>query len=149
MISTRSLFVWPIHNLSSVLWYENNVVCAIPLSVCYTLIIQLIPPMLFVVVCETHIISNIGVFYLYCLATPLLTWFAHLRWGIKILFIHLHIHNHSSGVFNYDKYRKVWKYLNNTQIFYVTAVDGDQPKGRLFSFEMTVNDRIYSGVGTF
>ncbi|HUM84618.1 MAG TPA: pyridoxamine 5'-phosphate oxidase [Lachnospiraceae bacterium] len=44
---------------------------------------------------------------------------------------------------------KVWKYLNNTQIFYVTAVDGDQPKGRPFSFEMTVNDRIYSGVGTF
>ena len=44
---------------------------------------------------------------------------------------------------------KVWDYLDKAQIFYVTTVDGDQPKCRPFSFKMKANGRIYFGVGTF
>ena len=44
---------------------------------------------------------------------------------------------------------KVWEYLDKAQIFYVTTVDGDQPKCRPFSFKMMANERIYFGVGTF
>jgi hypothetical protein len=44
---------------------------------------------------------------------------------------------------------KVWDYLDKAQIFYVTTVDGDQPKCRPFSFKMMANGKIYFGVGTF
>jgi uncharacterized pyridoxamine 5'-phosphate oxidase family protein len=44
---------------------------------------------------------------------------------------------------------KVWEYLDKAQIFYVTTVDGDQPKCRPFSFKMMANGKIYFGVGTF
>jgi len=44
---------------------------------------------------------------------------------------------------------KVWAYLDRAQIFYVTTVDGDQPKCRPFSFKMMAGGKIYFGVGTF
>lgn len=44
---------------------------------------------------------------------------------------------------------KVWNYLDSAQIFYVTTVDGDQPKCRPFSFKMIDGGKIYFGVGTF
>ena len=44
---------------------------------------------------------------------------------------------------------KVWEYLDKAQIFYVTTVDGDQPKCRPFSFKMMANGKIYFGEATF
>ena len=44
---------------------------------------------------------------------------------------------------------KVWNYLDQAQIFYVTTVDGNQPKCRPFSFKMMANGRICFGVGAF
>lgn len=44
---------------------------------------------------------------------------------------------------------KIVEYLDKANIFYVTTVEGDQPKCRPFSFKMVFNDKIYFGVGTF
>ena len=44
---------------------------------------------------------------------------------------------------------RVRSYLEQVQIFYVTTVDGDQPKCRPFSFQMEYEGKIYFGVGTF
>ncbi len=44
---------------------------------------------------------------------------------------------------------KVLEYLDKAQIFYVTTVDGNQPKCRPFSFKMAYEGKIYFGAGTF
>jgi hypothetical protein len=44
---------------------------------------------------------------------------------------------------------KVINYLDKTNIFYVTAEDGDKPKCRPFSFKIVYDDKIYFGIGSF
>lgn len=44
---------------------------------------------------------------------------------------------------------KVNAYLDEAKIFYFLTTDGDQPKGRPFTFHMLVDGKIYFGTGTF
>lgn len=44
---------------------------------------------------------------------------------------------------------KVNEFLDKAQVFYFLTTDGDQPKGRPFSFKLFENDRLYFGCGTF
>ena len=44
---------------------------------------------------------------------------------------------------------KVHEFLEKAQVFYFLTTDGDQPKGRPFSFKMLVDDKLYFGCGTF
>lgn len=44
---------------------------------------------------------------------------------------------------------KVNEFLDNAKTFYFLTTDGDQPKGRPFSFHMLVEDKLYFGCGTF
>lgn len=44
---------------------------------------------------------------------------------------------------------KVCQFLDNAKTFYFLTTDGDQPKGRPFSFHMLVDDKLYFGCGTF
>lgn len=44
---------------------------------------------------------------------------------------------------------KVSEFLAKAKVFYFLTTDGDQPKGRPFSFQMLEGDRIYFGTGTF
>ena len=44
---------------------------------------------------------------------------------------------------------KVNAYLDDAKMFYFLTTDGNQPKGRPFTFHMLVNDNIYFGTGTF
>ena len=44
---------------------------------------------------------------------------------------------------------KVNAYLDEAKMFYFLTTDGDQPKGRPFTFHMLVDGKIYFGTGTF
>lgn len=44
---------------------------------------------------------------------------------------------------------KVNAFLDEAKVFYFLTTDGDQPKGRPFSFHMLVDDKLYFGCGTF
>ncbi|MBO7052485.1 MAG: pyridoxamine 5'-phosphate oxidase family protein [Prevotella sp.] len=44
---------------------------------------------------------------------------------------------------------KVSAFLDEAQMFYFLTTDGDQPKGRPFTFRMLVDDKLYFGTGTF
>ncbi len=44
---------------------------------------------------------------------------------------------------------KVNEFLNKAKVFYFLTTDGDQPKGRPFSFHLLDGDRLYFGCGTF
>lgn len=44
---------------------------------------------------------------------------------------------------------KVSEFLNKAKVFYFLTTDGNQPKGRPFSFSMLEGDKIYFGTGTF
>lgn len=44
---------------------------------------------------------------------------------------------------------KVCQFLDNAKTFYFLTTDGDQPKGRPFSFHMLADDKLYFGCGTF
>ena len=44
---------------------------------------------------------------------------------------------------------KVNAFLNDAKVFYFLTTDGNQPKGRPFTFHMLVDDKIYFGTGTF
>ena len=44
---------------------------------------------------------------------------------------------------------KVAEFLENAKLFYFLTTDGDQPKGRPFSFYLLEGDKIYFGTGTF
>jgi uncharacterized pyridoxamine 5'-phosphate oxidase family protein len=44
---------------------------------------------------------------------------------------------------------KVDKFLEESGVFFLATVDGDQAKCRPLGFHMLVNDKIYFGVGTF
>ena len=44
---------------------------------------------------------------------------------------------------------KVNEFLDNAKVFYFLTTDGDQPKGRPFSFHMLEGDKLYFGCGTF
>ena len=44
---------------------------------------------------------------------------------------------------------KVSEFLNKAEVFYFLTTDGNQPKGRPFSFSMLEGDKIYFGTGTF
>ena len=45
--------------------------------------------------------------------------------------------------------QKINEFLNNAKTFYFLTTDGDQPKGRPFSFHMLADDKLYFGCGTF
>ena len=44
---------------------------------------------------------------------------------------------------------KVAEFLEKSKVFYFLTTDGDQPKGRPFSFYLLEGDKIYFGTGTF
>lgn len=44
---------------------------------------------------------------------------------------------------------KVNDFLDKAKMFYFLTTDGDQPKGRPFSFHMLDGDKLYFGCGTF
>ena len=44
---------------------------------------------------------------------------------------------------------KVNEFLGKAKVFYFLTTDGDQPKGRPFSFHMLEGDKLYFGCGTF
>ncbi|MBQ7677797.1 MAG: pyridoxamine 5'-phosphate oxidase family protein [Lachnospiraceae bacterium] len=44
---------------------------------------------------------------------------------------------------------KVSEFLNKAKVFYFLTTDGNQPKGRPFSFSMLEGDKLYFGCGTF
>ena len=44
---------------------------------------------------------------------------------------------------------KVNEFLDKAKVFYFLTTDGDQPKGRPFSFHMLDGDKLYFGCGTF
>lgn len=44
---------------------------------------------------------------------------------------------------------KVNEFLDKAKVFYFLTTDGEQPKGRPFSFHMLENDKLYFGCGTF
>ena len=44
---------------------------------------------------------------------------------------------------------KVNEFLDDTKMFYFLTTDGNQPKGRPFTFHMLVDDKLYFGTGTF
>ena len=44
---------------------------------------------------------------------------------------------------------KVNAFLDDAKMFYFLTTDGNQPKGRPFTFHMLVDDKIYFGTGTF
>ena len=44
---------------------------------------------------------------------------------------------------------KVNEFLDKARVFYFLTTDGDQPKGRPFSFHMLDGDKLYFGCGTF
>ena len=44
---------------------------------------------------------------------------------------------------------KVNEFLDKAKVFYFLTTDGDQPKGRPFSFHMMDGDKLYFGCGTF
>lgn len=44
---------------------------------------------------------------------------------------------------------KVNAFLDDAKVFYFLTTDGNQPKGRPFSFHMLVDDKLYFGCGTF
>ena len=44
---------------------------------------------------------------------------------------------------------KVNAYLDEAKMFYFLTTDGNQPKGRPFTFHMLVDGKIYFGTGTF
>ena len=43
---------------------------------------------------------------------------------------------------------KVNEFLDKAKVFYFLTTDGDQPKGRPFSFHMLDGDKLYFGCGT-
>ncbi len=45
--------------------------------------------------------------------------------------------------------QKVHEFLSANKPFYFLTIDGDQPKGRPFGFQMLVDDKVYFGCGTF
>ena len=45
--------------------------------------------------------------------------------------------------------QKVSEFLDKTKVFYFLTIDGNQPKGRPFGFQMLVDDKLYFGCGTF
>ena len=44
---------------------------------------------------------------------------------------------------------KVNEFLDKAKVFYFLNTDGNQPKGRPFSFHMLDGDKLYFGCGTF
>ncbi|MBR2591209.1 MAG: pyridoxamine 5'-phosphate oxidase family protein [Clostridia bacterium] len=44
---------------------------------------------------------------------------------------------------------KVSEFLDKAKVFYFLTTDGDQPKGRPFSFHLLEDDTLYFGCGTF
>lgn len=44
---------------------------------------------------------------------------------------------------------KVEEFLTKAEVFYFLTTDGDQPKGRPFSFHLLDGDKLYFGTGTF
>lgn len=44
---------------------------------------------------------------------------------------------------------KISEFLKKAEVFYFLTTDGDQPKGRPFSFHLLDGDKIYFGTGTF
>ena len=45
--------------------------------------------------------------------------------------------------------QKVSEFLDKAKVFYFLTIDGNQPKGRPFGFQMLVDDKLYFGCGTF
>ena len=45
--------------------------------------------------------------------------------------------------------QKVSEFLEKAKVFYFLTIDGNQPKGRPFGFQMLVDDKLYFGCGTF
>lgn len=44
---------------------------------------------------------------------------------------------------------KVSNFLDKAKVFYFLTTEGDQPKGRPFSFHLLSDDKLYFGCGTF
>ena len=44
---------------------------------------------------------------------------------------------------------KVSEFLDKAKVFYFLTTEGDQPKGRPFSFHLLSDDKLYFGCGTF
>ena len=44
---------------------------------------------------------------------------------------------------------KVFKFLDEAKVFYLSTVDGDKPRCRPLGFKSMKNDKVYFGVGTF
>ena len=44
---------------------------------------------------------------------------------------------------------KVFKFLDEAKVFYLSTIDGDKPRCRPLGFKSMKNDKVYFGVGTF